>query len=638
MTKIFLVHLFFYNLVFQIFRCTYLLYYHSTVSVNSKIIYLQILFHGIRFDQSVIFLFLSPFLVLSFITFLNKFKFYRNIWIYAPIFLLVYGIFHLVGDFIYFENAQKHLGYEGFVFMGKDFIVLLASAFESHFLLLSIGFPLGILLGFGLIKIFSKIPYKKPESIKEQIFIFLLWLVVSILGIRGGIQKSFISPSNAIVTDNPILNQFILNGVFTTIQEIATEKFSRIQEMHTLEAIALTKEIINYRGATFQNEIYPIYRKTESPENTNKPNILLVLLESWPTKYVLQKYEGKEITPNFNRLIQEGIYFSKFFANGGRTSNGLVSILTGFPDRSGKTLIHSRYALNHFTPLGTLLKDKGYETYFYYGGELSFENITPVIRNWGFETIFDLGSFEKTGKYTKGVWGYNDNDVYMKIVEDIRQEPKDDKPKLRVCLTLSTHHPFQVPDESFNLFKPDSEENRFINSMYYADWSLGEFIKEFKKTDKYKDTVIIFVSDHTSHRTLNYFEDRNIPFLILNHGKKSEINPRVSSQIDILPTLLGIVGGEFYFSSFGRDIFSDTKDGYAYIAFGNIFGWAEKNILFMDTVEEHNGLYFTINEPYINKGPCKKNPYDCVESHAKAKAFLNLSETLLKKNLIAPSK
>jgi phosphoglycerol transferase MdoB-like AlkP superfamily enzyme len=549
---------------------------------------------------------------------------------------LVYGIFHLVGDFIYFENAQKHLGYEGFVFMGKDFIVLLESAFESHFLLLSIGFPLGFLMGFGLIKLVSTISYNKPNSYKESGIIFFIWLVVSVIGIRGGVQKSFISPSNAIVTENPLLNQFILNGIFTTIQEIGTEKFSRIQEMQTLEAVAITRNIIQYDGATFVNDIYPIYRKTQHLEKTKKPNILMVLLESWPTKYVLQKYEGKEVTPNFNQLVKEGVYFSKFFANGGRTSNGLVSILSGLPDRPGKSLIHSRYTLNHFTPLGTLLKEKGYETFFYYGGELSFENITPVIKNWGFETIFDLGSFEKNGKYIRGVWGYNDYDVYKKMLEDITSEPTIDKPKLRVCLTLSTHHPFQVPDESFNLFKPDSEENRFINSMYYADWSLGEFIKEFKKTDKYKDTVIIFVSDHTSHRTLNYFEDRNIPFLLLNHGMKSEIIPRVSSQIDILPTILGIVGGEFYFSSLGRDIFSDNRDGYAYIAFGNIFGWAEKNILFMDTVEEHNGLYFTISDPYISKGPCKKNPYDCVESHIKAKAFLNLSETLLKKNLIAP--
>jgi phosphoglycerol transferase MdoB-like AlkP superfamily enzyme len=638
MTKIFLTHLFLYNLVFQIFRCTYLLYYHSTVSVNSKIIYFQILFHGIRFDQSVIFLFLSPFLVLSFIFPLNKFKIYRNLWIYTPIFLLVYGIFHLVGDFIYFENAQKHLGYEGFVFMGKDFIVLLASAFESHFLLLSIGFPLGFLMGFGLIKLFSKISYHKPNSYKEAAIIFILWLVVSIIGIRGGVQKSFISPSNAIVTENPLLNQFILNGVFTTIQEIGTEKFSRIQEMKTLEAVAHTRNVIQYDGATFENDIYPIYRKTKYLEKSKKPDILMVLLESWPTKYVLQKFEGKEITPNFNKLVKEGVYFSKFFANGGRTSNGLVSILSGFPDRPGKSLIHSRYSLNHFTPIGTLLKDKGYETFFYYGGELSFENITPVIKNWGFDTILDLGSFEKSGKYLRGVWGYNDYDVYKKMLEEINSETSNDKPKLRVCLTLSTHHPFQVPDESFNLFKPDSEENRFINSMYYADWSLGEFIKEFKKSEKYKNTVIIFVSDHTSHRTLNYFEDRNIPFLVLNNGIKAEINPRVSSQIDILPTILGIVGGEFYFSSLGRDIFSDNREGYAYIAFGNIFGWAEKNILFMDTVEEHNGLYFTISEPYISKGPCKKNPYECVESHTKAKAFLNLSETLLKKNLIAPPK
>ncbi len=573
---------------------------------------------------------------MSFLFPLNKHRIYRNVWTYSPIPVLVYSSFHLVGDYIYFQNAQKHLGYEGFVFMGKDFIVLLTSAFKSHFYLLTFGFPIGFLVGYGLIKLLNQIPYKKPESAKEMSFLFILWFVVSVIGIRGGFQNSFISPSNAIVTDSPLLNQFVLNGVFTTIQEVGTEKFSRIQEMNSLEAIALGREIIRYEGTQFVNDAYPIYRKTLSPEKEKKPDILLVLLESWPTKYVLRKFENKEITPNFNQLTKEGIYFSKFFANGGRTSNGLVSILSGFPDRPGKSLIHSRYSLNHFTPLGSLLKKKGYSTKFYYGGELSFENITPVIKNWGFETIFDLVSFERAGKYTRGVWGYNDSDVYSKILEDIKLEQPGEGSILRVCLTLSTHHPFQVPDSSFHLFPPDTEENRFINSMYYADWSLGEFVKEFKKTEKYKDTILIFVSDHTSHRTLNYFEDRNIPFLILNSSSKKEINSRVSSQIDILPTVLGLVGGEFYFSSLGRDLFSDTREGYAYVAFGNIFGWAEKNILFMDTVEEHNGLYFTISEPYISKGPCKENPQDCLESHTKAKTFLNLSEILLKKNLIAP--
>ena len=613
-----------------------LILYHSTIEVKNFLVYFKVLFHGTRFDLSVILGILSPFLFLSFLSPLNRFKSFRNFWIYTPMIPLVYTILHLVGDFIYFQNAQKHLGYEGFVFFGSDFIVLLKSVFQGNTTTFIIGFLLALLSVFIIFKILNNFIYHEIVNLRKRIMIYLLWIIFTIIGIRGGFQKSFLSPSNAIVTENPLLNQFVLNGVYTTIQEMSSEKFFKIQEMNPYEAIALVREIIKYSGTEYVNDIYPIYRKVHYEKNNIQPDILLILLESWPTKYVLKNFNEKEITPNFNRLVKEGIYFSKFFANGGRTSNGLVSIITGIPDRPGKSMIHSKYSLNHFTPIGSLLKKNGYDTFFYYGGELAFENLTPVIQNWGFDNLFDAIQFDKTGKFKKGVWGYNDGDLFNKVLDDIKLQ-KSSHPKLRVCLTLSTHHPFQIPDESFNLFIPDEEENKFINSMHYADFALGKFIDEFKKLPEFKNTKIIIVSDHTSHRTLNYFEDRNIPFLVLNQPNRiNEISERVSSQIDILPTILGMVGGDFYFSSLGRDIFHDNRKGYAYIAFGNIYGWAENNSLFMDTVEEFNGLHFTIFEPYISKGPCKENFNSCVEEHLKARAFLNITENLLKKNIIAP--
>lgn len=631
----FILYLTAFTSLYALFRVSFILFYSPSIDVNLYF-YIPIVFlQGLRFDFSVIFLFLIPFIVLSFGFYFNRFTFYRGVWKYGPLIPFALCFVILVTDFIYFQNAQKHMGYEAIVFLGKDAILLLHSAIIGQtYLVVSGIFILGFILIF-LFLILRKWNYPKDLNLRSRIIYSVFFVIISLLGIRGGTQKSFISPSNAIVTEDPLMNQFVLNGVFTVVQELVSEKFSKIQEMGLPESITIVRKIIEYTGTNYVNDLYPIYRKVTYPENKAKKDILIILLESWPAKYVSREFNGKIITPNFNDLMNEGNYFPKFFANGGRTSNGLVSVLSGFPDRPGKSMVHSKYSLNKFTPLAELLGEKGYRTYFYYGGELAFENLTPIIRNWGFQNISDASTLSGSGKIKKTVWGYYDEVLFENILNDIKND-SNSSPTLRICLTLSTHHPFEIPDSYPLLFPPDEEENRFINSMNYADSSLGKFISEFKKLDKYKNTTILLLSDHTSHRTLNYFEDRNIPFLILNHGNMGKVNFRVSSQIDVLPTVLGMVGGEFYFSGMGRDIFHDDGSGYAYVAFGNIYGWAEKNILFMDTVEEFNGLHFTISEPYESKGTCKDNHPACVEAHLKAKAFLNLSEELLKKNLIAP--
>jgi membrane-anchored protein YejM (alkaline phosphatase superfamily) len=173
--------------------------------------------------------------------------------------------------------------------------------------------------------------------------------------------------------------------------------------------------------------------------------------------------------------------------------------------------------------------------------------------------------------------------------------------------------------------------------LYYADYSIGKFINEFKNLPDFENTIFIFVSDHTSHRKLNYYEDRNIPFLVYSPKKiKPTENHRISSQIDVLPTILGLIEEELYFSALGKNIFTDPNTGQAYISFGNIYGWGEKDIFFMDTVDTFNGLNFTMYPPYESRKSCKEDPIPCLLVHKKAKAFLNTSEILLKKNLIAP--
>jgi phosphoglycerol transferase MdoB-like AlkP superfamily enzyme len=629
------------TLIFLTFRILFFIKFQEDIKGFPLYDYVLVFLHGFRFDWSIVSIVTFPSLVFSILRPLNRYRGYIIFWKYLPLPFFIYFVFHLTGDIIYFQNANKHLGYEGFAFFGKDFEVVFRSVLENQLQIVIISFLVGVILFSSAIFILRNLEYEiEARPLWREILSNLTWIFVFVILARGGFQNSVIGASNAIVTKNTQLNQMVLNGVFTTLLDFRVEKYPKIQSMNPVEAIAVTRELISYPTAKFVTDSpYPLLRKTIPDSSLGKPNIVLLMLESWPAKYIYGDsgiINGKEITPNFNKLRKEGIYFSRFFANGGRTSNGLVSILTGIPDRPGISLTHTKYSLNHFSGLGSLLKSAGYDVNFYYGGEMSFENLTPVIKNWGFDTLYDFVFFQNTEKYSKGVWGFNDLDVYNQIISDLEAD-SNPAPKLTVCLSLSTHHPFQIPDKSFELLSPVTEEDRFVNSLYYADYAIGEFINKFKKLPSFENTIFIFVSDHTSHRNLNYYQDRNIPFLIYSPKYfKPSIHDRISSQIDILPTILGFINHEFIFSSLGRDVLHDHRGGYAYFAFGNIFGFAENKIMYLDTVDEPNGLNFTVESPFKEMGPCKKNPLPCLEASTKARAFLNIQELLLKKNLITP--
>lgn len=640
MYKIFIFYFFIWTSIFFIFRIFFIIYFWEQIANSNIIEILKVFLHGLRFDLSTQALLLFCFSILALIEPFNRFKWYLRFWKYSPLVIIIYSIGHLTGDFLYFQNANKHLGYEGFVFFGRDFWVVFSSTLVEDLGIVLLGFFLMGVFAFFCFWFLRKLEYKPNQiPLRKKLFFDILFILCLIILARGGFQKSFISTGNAIVTKNPLLNQFVLNGIFTTIIDFRVEKFPQIQSMNELEAIAITKEIINFNGSTFVNDAFPLLRQTRGKKDYGKPNILIIILESWPAKYSHENFspvvDGKEITPRWNSLKKQGLYFPRFFANGGRTSNGLVAILTGMPDRPGISLIHTKYALNRFTPLGVLLKNIGYQTNFYYGGQLAFENITPILKNWGFENLYDYEFFDSQKKFKKGVWGFNDLDVYKQILYDL-ENSKNKEPWLTVCLTLSTHHPFQIPSKEFEILPPIDDENKFINSLHYADFALGEFISEFSKLNSFENTFIFIVSDHTSHRKLNYYEDRNIPFLIYSPKYISpNVSYKIGSQVDILPTVLSLIDAEFYFSSIGRNLFFNEK-GHAYIAFGNIYGIAENEIMFLDTVDSFNGLNFPMSPPFVARKTCKEDPTPCILPHKKAKAILNATEFLLKKNLIAP--
>lgn len=154
---------------------------------------------------------------------------------------------------------------------------------------------------------------------------------------------------------------------------------------------------------------------------------------------------------------------------------------------------------------------------------------------------------------------------------------------------MSTHYPYKVPNKEFEIFTKDIQDYDYFNTYHYADWALHQFMESFKKNPRFKNTIFLFVGDHTHHRYLNYYEDRNIPFLIYApHLIKPYVDEKIASQLDIIPTILGFINKELYFSAMGRDLMHPVIDQHsAYFAYGSTFGWIEDNLFFFNTLMVH---------------------------------------------------
>ncbi len=598
---------------------------------------------GLRFDAAVIASVLSPFYFLSLLFPLNRFRSFQFLWVFLPNILFVWALLHLVGDIVYFAHANKHLGYEGFVFLNKDIFVLVQSFFLEQPILFLLAVLFVIFYISLVIYLYRKEFYyeentRKPLSRALEVIILLL---ISVFLIRGGIQTTSLRPSHAIISNNGFINILGLNGVFTSYYDLSQTQIPNAKKISFAEAALHVRESISYEGAEFINPVYPILRKVTAVNESNPPNLVIILLESWTGKFVkpISKnglIDGIEVTPNFNRLAEKGVFFKRFFATGGRTSNGLIATLTGIPDRPMMSVLHTQEANARVSGLGKLLKQANYESLFMTGSDLSFENIEPHIKQWGFDTVVDERTIEKTKRFQKGVWGFDDGDGLELFNEYLRAQNKD-KPFVATYLTISTHYPYKVPNKKFEVFDTNTKDFAFLNTYHYADFALGEFMRSAEKEAYFENTIFVFLADHTHHRDLNHYEDRNIPFLVYAPSRlKPEVRDTIGSQLDLIPTLLGFVAKPVLFSVMGKDLFAPNVKSFAYFCFGYLYGWIEEGHFYFQNLDASRPtVNFPLKEPFIDAENCNISP-ECKLTERKTNAFLNLPIYLMEKNLVFP--
>jgi len=403
---------------------------------------------------------------------------------------------------------------------------------------------------------FERIRYWLPGIL----FFMVLWGAL-IIPIRGGFGVAPINAGAVYFSEKMFLNHTAINAVWN----VGCSAFAQnpVKNPYEFGDLSIAKSVVD--TLTVKNGI------SEKILNTSRPDIMIIVLESF-SGYLIGPLGGDStVTPNVNRYIKEGILFSGFFASGTRTDKAMPAILDGYPAQPAQSIIKEPKKSQSLPSLVKILIENGYNSAFWYGGEINFANFNSFVIGSGFTSIITRNNFNPENYNSK--WGVHDH-ILFKALEDSMKAVKE--PFFKVVLTLSSHEPFDVPMEP--VFKGSDVVTEYKNAVYYADKSLGSFLDWAKSTDWWKNTLIIMVADHAARITNdmpNYGQNVfKIPMLWIGGAvsKRGLRIEKLGSQVDIPITLLNQLGltGNFPFS---KDLLSNYSKSFAFYTYNEGFGF-----------------------------------------------------------------
>lgn len=393
-------------------------------------------------------------------------------------------------------------------------------------------------------------------------FALLLLTLSMILPIRGGIGIAPMNSGMVYFSKNKFANHAAINVVWNVMHSVVYRKKQAKTYNFMPDKIAnkIVKDLNNQNG-----ESQKIITK-------EKPNVVILILESFSSK-VLTNLGGKwDAAPNLNALLNEGIVFNNFYANGSRSDKGLVSILSGYPGQPTTSIMKIASKTESLPSLFNSFNKAGYETSYYYGGNVDFANMRSYISNSGANNVISMDNFDS--KLNDSKWGVHDEYLFDYLYEDMI---KHKNPYFKVLFTLSSHDPFEVPMKP--VFKGNDRATQYLNSIYYADSCLGDFFDKMKKTEVWNNTLFILVADHGSNKpgkSQNHdFEKFQIPMLWLGGALNDTIKSmdKIGSQIDIPATLLNQLGISSSDYSYSKDLFLEGSPEFAFYVFNDGFGY-----------------------------------------------------------------
>ena len=589
---------------YQIARLLFWFFNKNLIPVDSVSEYLNLAYHGIAFDTTAIFYVNSLFILLSIIPIvINTKKAYQKFLFY--LYFITNGISYGMnfGDFVYFKFSQARL----------TTAAMNVAQHESNvgkvFLLSIVEHPMVIVWFIILMALWIflykkvKVNIQKPVKLIPYFVFSVLTLCLTALLVVGGIRGDFrhsTRPINLVDANRhvtkPAQANVVLNSVFSFFRTMNTNNF---QEVHFVDEKFIDENIHPYKLYT-REEVEP------------KPNIVIFILESFGKEYSGAFNKNTNIkdfvsyAPFFDSLATKSLIATNAFANGRQSIHGMSSILAGIPTLKD-AFTSSPYSNQKIQSIVSISNEMGYDTSFFHGapnGSMGFLGFGNIL---GFKHYYGKTEYNNDADFD-GIWGIWDEPFFQYFAKTLNQKKS---PFMATLFSVSSHHPFKVPEKYQGQFKKGPLE--IHEPIGYTDYALKQFFKTAEKMPWFNNTIFVLVADHTNQvgypeyeKSINRFA---VPILFYSPNPKYNLKGEVkepAQQMDIYPTLADLMGYNKKIRSWGRSLVSDKKEDYMIINSDSINEqFMIGNYIYLFNGKEVTGIY-TIDDRGLEKNLLNK--------------------------------
>ena len=473
---------------------------------------------------------------------------------YAAGFVLTYlMLFNVVAEYTFFDEFATR-----FNFIAVDYLIYTNEVIRN----IRESYPVNaILVGLLLLNIPLFIPVKKhlSRSFSHASRIGSRLKVGAVLLLLPIISFAAVELSLTQISPNNYANELAGNGIYCLFSafrnnELDFNKFYVNKEDKAV--LARLKGLLQEKNSRFEAQEGPSVSRVIKPGGAEKRlNVVLVIEESLSAEFLTSFGNSKGITPNLDKLAKESLFFTHLYATGTRTVRGLEALTLSMPPLPGTSIV-KRPKNENFVSWGSVMKDKGYDNKFIYAGHGYFDNMNYFYANNGFTTI-DRTNFSNNEITFTNAWGVCDEDLFLKVIKEGDLSHANKKPFFSVVMTTSNHRPYTYPEGKIDIPSKTGRDG----GVKYSDYAIGRLLAEAKKKPWFNNTIFVIVADHCADSAAKLalpVKKYEIPLFIYAPAIiKPQVVDRMMSQIDVAPTLLGLLNFGYTSSFIGKDVMTD---------------------------------------------------------------------------------
>ncbi|MEN9917818.1 MAG: hypothetical protein RL662_254 [Bacteroidota bacterium] len=459
-------------------------------------------------------------------------------------------------------------------FIAVDYLVytneVIGNIFESYPIipLFSVLVILSLFISFFLLK--KSLPQLDiTQAIWTNIpatFIYFALVALSCYGVKTITEK--------VISSKIFVNELQANGAYKFYAAFMDSKLDYNTFYPTLSAHELREQVQLVYGTTNSS----VKRSVHDSLPEIRKNIVLITVESMSASFLKQYGNSESLTPNLDRLISESLVFDRMYAAGNRTVRGLEAVTLSLPPCPGESLVKQPNNDSLFST-GYMLKQKGYNVQYLYGGDGYFDNMETFFGGNGYEMI-DKKKINPTDITFQNIWGVCDEDLFRNAIKVFDNNVLGQQPFFAHVMTVSNHRPFTYPEGKIDI--PTNSKSR-SGGVKYSDYALGKFFEQAKAKSWFNNTIFVITADHcasSAGKTSIPLDKYHIPALIYapNFITPQRIDKLVS-QIDLMPTVFGLLNLSYESYFYGQNIFSATYQSRAFVATYQNLGYWQDDVL-----------------------------------------------------------